>query len=29
MEGDTELGIALKYWTDASERPQWLMSAKV
>lgn len=25
MEGDTELGIAVKYWIDASERPAWLM----
>lgn len=24
MEGDTELGIAVKYWIDASERPAWL-----
>jgi predicted lipid carrier protein YhbT len=24
MEGNTELGIAVKYWIDASERPQWL-----
>ena len=24
MEGDTELGIAVKYWLDASERPAWL-----
>jgi predicted lipid carrier protein YhbT len=24
MEGDTELGVAVKYWLDASERPAWL-----
>jgi predicted lipid carrier protein YhbT len=24
IEGDTELGIAVKYWIDASERPAWL-----
>jgi predicted lipid carrier protein YhbT len=24
MEGDTELGIAVKYWIDATERPAWL-----
>jgi predicted lipid carrier protein YhbT len=24
MEGDTALGIAVKYWIDASERPEWL-----
>ncbi|MBC7857544.1 MAG: SCP2 sterol-binding domain-containing protein [Burkholderiaceae bacterium] len=24
VEGDTELGIAVKYWLDASERPAWL-----
>ncbi|MCH8622734.1 SCP2 sterol-binding domain-containing protein [Undibacterium sp. TS12] len=24
MEGDTELGVAVKYWIDASERPAWL-----
>lgn len=24
MEGDTELGIAVKYWIDASEKPAWL-----
>lgn len=24
MEGDTELGIAVKYWLDSNERPQWL-----
>ena len=24
MEGDTELGIAVKYWIDANERPLWL-----
>ncbi|MBC3884759.1 ubiquinone anaerobic biosynthesis accessory factor UbiT [Undibacterium griseum] len=26
MEGDTELGVAVKYWIDASERPAWLNS---
>lgn len=26
MEGDTELGVAVKYWLDASERPAWLHS---
>lgn len=26
MEGDTELGVAVKYWLDASERPAWLSS---
>lgn len=26
MEGDTELGVAVKYWLDASERPAWLNS---
>lgn len=26
MEGDTELGIAVKYWIDASEKPGWLQS---
>lgn len=26
IEGDTELGIAVKYWIDASERPAWLTS---
>lgn len=25
IEGDTELGIAVKYWIDASERPAWLI----
>lgn len=31
IEGDTELGIAVKYWIDASERPAWLkaMAAKL
>ena len=24
IEGDTELGVAVKYWLDASERPVWL-----
>lgn len=24
IEGDTELGVAVKYWLDASERPAWL-----
>ncbi|MEB0138082.1 MULTISPECIES: ubiquinone anaerobic biosynthesis accessory factor UbiT [unclassified Undibacterium] len=24
IEGDTELGVAVKYWIDASERPAWL-----
>lgn len=24
VEGDTALGIAVKYWLDASERPAWL-----
>ena len=24
MEGDTELGVAVKYWLDSNERPQWL-----
>lgn len=24
IEGDTELGIAVKYWIDANERPAWL-----
>ena len=24
MEGDTELGVAVKYWIDATERPAWL-----
>lgn len=24
IEGDVELGIAVKYWIDASERPAWL-----
>jgi predicted lipid carrier protein YhbT len=24
MEGDTELGVAVKYWLDATERPAWL-----
>lgn len=24
MAGDTELGVAVKYWIDASERPAWL-----
>ncbi|MFZ6746171.1 ubiquinone anaerobic biosynthesis accessory factor UbiT [Undibacterium sp. JH2W] len=24
IEGNTELGIAVKYWIDASERPAWL-----
>lgn len=24
IEGDTELGVAVKYWIDASERPEWL-----
>ena len=26
IEGDTELGVAVKYWLDASERPAWLSS---
>jgi predicted lipid carrier protein YhbT len=26
IEGDTELGVAVKYWLDASERPAWLVS---
>ena len=26
MEGDTELGVAVKYWLDASERPAWLQT---
>ena len=26
MEGDTELGVAVKYWLDASERPVWLQT---
>lgn len=26
IEGDTELGVAVKYWLDASERPAWLNS---
>lgn len=26
IEGDTELGVAVKYWLDASERPTWLVS---
>ncbi|MDP3785542.1 MAG: SCP2 sterol-binding domain-containing protein [Undibacterium sp.] len=25
IQGDTELGIAVKYWIDASERPAWLL----
>jgi predicted lipid carrier protein YhbT len=24
IEGDTALGIAVKYWIDASERPTWM-----
>jgi len=24
IEGNTELGVAVKYWLDASERPAWL-----
>jgi predicted lipid carrier protein YhbT len=24
IEGNTELGVAVKYWIDASERPAWL-----
>ena len=24
IEGDTELGVAVKYWLDATERPAWL-----
>jgi len=26
IEGDTELGVAVKYWLDATERPTWLNS---
>ena len=26
IEGDTELGVAVKYWLDASERPAWLFT---
>jgi predicted lipid carrier protein YhbT len=25
MQGNTELGVAVKYWLDASERPAWLL----
>lgn len=24
MQGDTEAGVALKYWLDSSQRPDWL-----
>ncbi len=24
MQGDTETGVALKYWLDSSQRPDWL-----
>ncbi len=24
MQGDTETGVALKYWLDSSQRPGWL-----
>ncbi|MDK2126672.1 ubiquinone anaerobic biosynthesis accessory factor UbiT [Parachitinimonas caeni] len=26
IEGNTELGVAVKYWLDASERPPWLQA---
>jgi predicted lipid carrier protein YhbT len=29
IEGDTELGIAVKYWIDASERPTWLKNIAI